>query len=128
MENISRRDMLEISGISAVGSLIGVPALSKTSGDKKLTGQKLKIIVAGAHPDDPESGCGGTMALFAAQGHEVVSAYLTRGEAGITGKSNEEAARIRTDESLRDPSCKIGISWTDRWKCRNYHKTLPGDA
>jgi LmbE family N-acetylglucosaminyl deacetylase len=40
------------------------------------------------------------MALFAQTGHEVVSAYLTRGEAGIEGKSHEEAANIRTAEIM----------------------------
>ena len=105
MKNISRRDMVQLSGLSAAGSLIGVSAFSKASGKNKPSGNKLKIIVMGAHPDDPESGCGGTMALFSEAGHEVVSAYLTRGEAGIPGKSHEEAARIRTEEALK--ACKI---------------------
>ncbi|GHU59151.1 PIG-L domain-containing protein [Spirochaetia bacterium] len=64
-----------------------------------------KIVVVGAHPDDPETCCGGTMVRFAAAGYEVVSAYLTRGEAGIEGKSHEEAAKIRTAEALE--ACEI---------------------
>jgi len=91
--------------MTALGSLIGLPAFSKTSIKNRSAANRLKIIVAGAHPDDPESGCGGTMTLFAAAGHEVVSAYLTRGEAGIEGKSHEEAARIRSGEALK--ACKI---------------------
>jgi len=91
--------------MSAVGSLIGAPSFSGNSGKKNSSGNKLKIIVFGAHPGDPECGCGGTMALFASEGHEVVSAYLTRGGAGINGKAYEEAATIRTDEALR--ACKI---------------------
>jgi LmbE family N-acetylglucosaminyl deacetylase len=59
----------------------------------------LKVIVAGGHPDDPESGCGGTMALYADLGHEVVAMYLTRGEAGIPGKAHQETAQIRTAEA-----------------------------
>jgi N-acetylglucosamine malate deacetylase 1 len=59
----------------------------------------LKVIVAGGHPDDPASGCGGTMALYAEQGHEVVAMYLTRGEAGIPGRSHEETAQRRTAEA-----------------------------
>jgi LmbE family N-acetylglucosaminyl deacetylase len=66
---------------------------------------KLKVVVVGGHPDDPESGCGGTMARYAALGHDVVSLYLTRGEAGIGGKNHEEAARIRTAEA--EQACKI---------------------
>lgn len=67
--------------------------------------RKLKIAVCGAHPDDPETGCGGTMALYSESGHEVVAVYLTRGERGIAGKSYSEAADIRTKEALE--ACKI---------------------
>jgi LmbE family N-acetylglucosaminyl deacetylase len=105
MKNISRRNMIRLSGMSALGSLTAVQSFSKTAEKSKIANKRLKIIVAGAHPDDPESGCGGTMALFSANGHELVSAYLTRGEAGIPGKSHEEAASIRTAEALR--ACKI---------------------
>ncbi|HOU14260.1 MAG TPA: PIG-L family deacetylase [Anaerolineae bacterium] len=64
-----------------------------------------KIIVVGAHPDDPETACGGTMTLLAQAGYEVVAAYLTRGEAGIPGTSHQEAAAIRTAEALR--ACEL---------------------
>src|SRR5438270_471087 len=54
----------------------------------------LKAVCVGAHPDDPESGCGGTLARYTAAGHRVTVIYLTRGEAGIPGKSHEEAAKM----------------------------------
>jgi len=38
---------------------------------------KLRIVVFGAHPDDPESGCGGLIALLTKAGHEVIVAYAT---------------------------------------------------
>jgi LmbE family N-acetylglucosaminyl deacetylase len=57
------------------------------------------VLVAGAHPDDPESGCGGAIARYTERGHDVAVVYLTRGEAGIKGKSHEEAAAIRTAEA-----------------------------
>ena len=66
---------------------------------------RLKIIVVGAHPDDPETACGGTMALLSQVGHEVVSVYLTCGEAGIPGKSHKASARIRTKEA--EKACEI---------------------
>jgi LmbE family N-acetylglucosaminyl deacetylase len=62
--------------------------------------KKMKIVCIGGHPDDPESGCGGTLAKFAASGHDVTIIYLTRGEAGISGKSHDEAAEIRSKEAL----------------------------
>ncbi len=68
-------------------------------------GRKLNIVVVGGHPDDPESGCGGTIALYSQQGHNVVILYLTRGEAGIAGKTALEAAAIRTAEC--EKACAI---------------------
>jgi LmbE family N-acetylglucosaminyl deacetylase len=59
-----------------------------------------KIVCVGGHPDDPESGCGGTLAKLAALGHEVTIIYLTTGEAGIEGVSHDEAARTRKQEAI----------------------------
>src|SRR5947209_17237103 len=67
--------------------------------------RRLNIVCIGGHPDDPESGCGGTLARYAALGHAVTIVYLTRGERGIAGKSLDEAARIRTGEC--EAACKI---------------------
>lgn len=61
---------------------------------------KMKIVCVGGHPDDPETGCGGTLARLTQAGNEVTIIYLTNGEAGVRGKSHEEAAAIRTKESL----------------------------
>jgi LmbE family N-acetylglucosaminyl deacetylase len=66
---------------------------------------KLKVLALGAHPDDPESSCGGTMARYADLGHDVAALYLTRGEAGIKGKTAKEAADIRTAEAER--ACRM---------------------
>jgi LmbE family N-acetylglucosaminyl deacetylase len=65
----------------------------------------LKVVCVGAHPDDPESGCGGTLARYVAAGHRVTIIYLTRGEAGIRGKSADEAASIRTAEA--ETACRL---------------------
>ena len=64
-----------------------------------------KIVCVGGHPDDPESGCGGTLARYAAAGAAVTIIYLTRGEAGIPHKSHEDAAAIRSAEC--QAACKI---------------------
>src|SRR6516165_8167466 len=98
-ESVSRRSALgSMSGMGAV--LAGNLSLAETLQAPQAQGPslKLKVVVVGGHPDDPESGCGGTMARYADLGHEVVALYLTRGEAGIAGKSHQEAATIRTAE------------------------------
>ena len=101
MENISRRNIIKMSGSAA----LGLTAFSIVARAKPAYEKKLKIVFVGAHPDDPETGCGGTMSLLSGEGHEVVAAYLTRGEAGIKGKTYQEAASIRTSEALE--ACKI---------------------
>ena len=58
-----------------------------------------KVLVIGAHPDDPETMCGGTMLKLHEMGVEVVAVYLTSGEAGIVGKSHEESRTIRREEA-----------------------------
>src|SRR5207237_2447645 len=59
---------------------------------------RMTVVCVGGHPDDPESGCGGTLTRYAALGHAVTVVYLTRGERGISGKSLDEAAMIGTAE------------------------------
>jgi LmbE family N-acetylglucosaminyl deacetylase len=66
---------------------------------------KKKIVCVGGHPDDPESGCGGTLAKLVNLGHEVTIIYLTTGEAGIPGASYDEAAKTRKQEAVN--ACKI---------------------
>lgn len=45
----------------------------------------LDCLAFGAHPDDVELGCGGTLALLARAGRRVGIVHLTRGEAGTRG-------------------------------------------
>jgi LmbE family N-acetylglucosaminyl deacetylase len=89
---VKRRRVLAATGLGALAAAAGAPLT-------RAAGSRLKVIVVGGHPDDPESIAGGTMALFADQGHDVVALYLTRGEAGITGKTHDEAATIRSAEA-----------------------------
>lgn len=94
----SRRSFLKSAPLLSTIVLPG--AVNGANPDKKL-----KIVCVGGHPDDPESGCGGTLALASAAGHSVTTIYLTRGEAGIEGKSHPEAAAIRSKEA--EQACAI---------------------
>jgi LmbE family N-acetylglucosaminyl deacetylase len=42
--------------------------------------EQLDVIAVGAHPDDVEIGCGGTVAKLVQQGHRVGIIDLTDGE------------------------------------------------
>src|SRR5882724_5438316 len=92
---IHRRLLLSILLLAPIAFL---PALA--AADKPL-----KIVCVGAHPDDPESGCAGTLARYSALGHSVTVIYFTRGERGIKGSLLEQAAQIRTAEA--EAACKI---------------------
>ena len=78
--------------------------LSMQAGEKWLQGYK-KVLIIGAHPDDPESMCAGTMLKLKAMGAEVVAVYLTSGEAGIVGKTHEQARTIRQAEARK--ACEV---------------------
>ena len=57
---------------------------------------KLYILVFGAHPDDVELGCGGTVIKEVKAGKKVGIIDLTRGELGTRG-----TAEIRTAETKK---------------------------
>ncbi|HLY11035.1 MAG TPA: PIG-L deacetylase family protein [Planctomycetota bacterium] len=86
MASISRRDLF----LGGAASLLPLAAPQEK--------RKLKVLCAGGHPDDPESGAGGTMARYADLGHDAANLYLTKGEAGIPGKTADQAALIRSLE------------------------------
>jgi LmbE family N-acetylglucosaminyl deacetylase len=65
----------------------------------------LSVVCVGAHPDDPEESSFGTLARYTEVGHRVTVIYLTRGERGISGKTPEEAAAIRTAEC--EAACRL---------------------
>ncbi len=52
----------------------------------------LQILAVGAHPDDVEISCGGTLAVAARQGYSVGILDLTRGELSTNGTVEERAA------------------------------------
>lgn len=92
-----------IKNVSAGLGAFYIPLSSNTKNNAQE--KKKKIVCVGGHPDDPESGCGGSLAKFAIAGNDITIIYLTTGEAGIEGKSHDEAAAIRKQESLN--ACKI---------------------
>jgi len=106
----ARRDFLKLSGM-ALGGIVLTPLVADAKARPGLMAipqaddKKLSIICLGAHPGDPEFGCGGTMAKYSDAGHKVTFLYITRGEAGDPNKTYDEMAALRTAEA--QTSCKI---------------------
>src|SRR5450631_1043264 len=104
MKNKSaRRHFIKVSS-AGLGSLALAPFIAATNNpttnpEAEPVAGKLRVVCLGAHPGDPEFGCGGTMAKFAKAGHSVTFIYLTRGEAGDPSKSFDESAALRTKEA-----------------------------
>ncbi|HAL57035.1 MAG TPA: bacillithiol biosynthesis deacetylase BshB1 [Bacteroidetes bacterium] len=77
------------------------------------------VLAIGAHPDDIELACGGTVALLVKQGYKVALADATQGELGTRGskeirsKEADEAANILgviTRRNLRLADGQIDVS------------------
>lgn len=74
---------------------------------------KLDILAFGAHPDDVELGCGGTIAKEVAAGKKVGIIDLTRGELGTRG-----SAEIR-DKEAADAAKILGVSVRENLNMRD---------
>ncbi len=61
----------------------------------------MKILVIVAHPDDEVLGCGGAIASYSDQGHEVTSIIFTYGENANLNESPKSLAKTRSSESIR---------------------------
>jgi bacillithiol biosynthesis deacetylase BshB1 len=59
----------------------------------------LSVLAIGAHPDDLEILCGGTLAKYAGRGDQVVMCHLTRGDKGHYRMPSDELAATRREEA-----------------------------
>ena len=79
----------------------------------------MNILAIGAHPDDVEFLCAGTLALYASEGHNIYIAVATNGNVGSPTLSKSEIGKIRKNESIE--SCKkinaklIWMDFDDEW-------------
>jgi LmbE family N-acetylglucosaminyl deacetylase len=108
MKPISRRDMLSQAGWLGTTVAVGVP-LATTAAEPlpgktpSRTKPKLKVVVTGGHPGDPEYGCGGAIVRYTDLGHEVVLLYLNKGE--WTNKPSYDPGPVREAEARK--ACQI---------------------
>jgi LmbE family N-acetylglucosaminyl deacetylase len=108
---MNRREILIGAGKLAPGLVTGaaaVKAVAQTTSASAGPSRKLKIIVTGGHPGDPEYGCGGTVARFTALGHEVVLLYLNDGGWPPTPPTARIAEAKRACEILKARSVYAG--------------------
>ncbi len=92
-------------GSSAVLRSCAPPAARRQADPMPPPGKKLKVLCVGAHPDDPESGCGGTLLRYSQAGHPVAVLYLTKGDAGSDSMTAEQMGQVRMAEA--EAACKL---------------------
>jgi LmbE family N-acetylglucosaminyl deacetylase len=61
----------------------------------------MRVMAIGAHPDDLEILCAGTLARYAAEGHAVAMCHVARGDRGSYEHTREQIAEIRDGEARR---------------------------
>jgi len=59
----------------------------------------MRVLAVGAHPDDLEITCGGTLAKYTRRGDHVVMCHVTKGDKGHFHIPSEELAEIRENEA-----------------------------
>jgi len=83
----------------------------------------MNILAIGAHPDDIEYGCGGTLAKYALLGHNIYLLVITKGDVGgkakIREKEQMKSAKILSAKKVfwggyRDTQIPLGKSLINR--------------
>ena len=103
----TRRQFLNVAGAIIALPPLDLPRPPRATEPSATTssgaGRKLRVVVTGGHPGDPEYGCGGTIARFTDLGHEAVLLYLNRGDPAET--RSRPASDVRVKEAGR--ACEI---------------------
>ena len=100
MAFLTRRAALARAGQVGAGYVLGSSMANAAGPENSDPPQKkLKVIVAGGHPGDAEYGCGGTIARFTSQGHEVVLLHLNNGE--WPAEQGGAPAKVRVAEAAK---------------------------
>ena len=74
---------------------------------------KVDVLAIGAHPDDVELGCGGTIAKLISEGKKVAILDLTEGELGTRGTNETRAIEAKNAGEI------LGISARENLKMRD---------
>ena len=109
---VTRRELLIGAGGLASAFVFADPVAEALGAGRAVAqeppARKLKVIVAGGHPGDPEYGCGGTVARLTKLGHEVVLLYLNDGAWPPTGASIRIAEAKRACDLLQARAAYAG--------------------
>lgn len=74
---------------------------------------KVDVLAIGAHPDDVELGCGGTIAMLIAQGKKVAIVDLTQGELGTRGTAETRKEEAQAASEMLGIAHRINLGLPD---------------
>ncbi|MCW4450610.1 bacillithiol biosynthesis deacetylase BshB1 [Kaistella sp. BT6-1-3] len=74
---------------------------------------KVDILAIGAHPDDAELGCGGTLAKMISEGKKVAIVDLTQGELGTRGTNVTRAQEAASASEILGISARENLKMKD---------------
>ena len=84
----------------------------------------MRVLAVGAHPDDLEMLCGGTLARYVREGHQVTMCHAALGDRGSFVHTSEQIAGIRLAEAKAAAtvigaaiSCRSASPARDRTSC-----------
>ena len=103
--DVTRRNLIVSGGKLTATALVAASGASSLTVDSPALqnsgGRKIKVVVCGGHPGDPEYGCGATAALLTAFGHQVDFLYLNDGAWPPASASTRAAEAAKACEILR---------------------------
>ena len=74
---------------------------------------KIVVLAIGAHPDDVELGCGGTIAKLISEGKKVAIIDLTQGELGTRGTNETRAIEAKNAAEILGISARENLKMKD---------------
>lgn len=74
---------------------------------------KVDVLAIGAHPDDVELGCGGTIAKLISEGKKVAILDLTRGELGTRGTDETRKQEAAEAAKILSVSARENLGFKD---------------
>jgi LmbE family N-acetylglucosaminyl deacetylase len=91
MDKLTRRSMLRrSSGLAGAAATFLPVGASPAQEKRREPDRKLRVVGVGGHFDDPQTCAGGTLTLYADQGHDVVALSITGGPPPAPDANPEE--------------------------------------
>jgi len=87
--------------------------MARSRGTDPQTESHHDIVAIGAHPDDVEIGCGGTLARFVREGYRVGAIDLTQGEMGTRGSKATRAREALAASKVLGLATRVNLGLAD---------------